>query len=251
MLTLYADCLQSIRQSEKHSNSPRPVVVQGLYGLGFLLACIYHVCHMDEAGLIASRVMGLLGPFWRSADVYMAQWLLGRMWGHALKASHPVTAGVAPCLQNPGVAPGGHKQQQRIWPSGSQSLDSTLTCFHSHIEVAPSMALPSIRNLPLFVRCSHLRRRLTQTPAEGACDAGMANTAFPALTLQSYLSKGQVTLAICSRMLLITMALTAGARIVCEGKPSKQWWPLRQGLVVTGKSSGTCCLLSETSCSID
>ena len=69
--------------------------MQALYGLGFLLACIYHVCHMDEAGLIASRVMGLSGAFWRSADVYMAQWLLGRMFGHALNASHPVTAGKA------------------------------------------------------------------------------------------------------------------------------------------------------------
>ena len=69
--------------------------MQALYGMGFLLACIYHMCHMDEAGLMASRVMGLSGPFWRSADVYMAQWLLGRMWGHALKASHPVTAGMA------------------------------------------------------------------------------------------------------------------------------------------------------------
>lgn len=68
--------------------------MQALYGIGFLLACIYHVCHMDEAGLIASRVMGLSGAFWRSADVYMAQWLLGRMWGHALQASHPVTAGM-------------------------------------------------------------------------------------------------------------------------------------------------------------
>ena len=67
--------------------------MQALYGVGFLLACIYHVCHMDEAGLIASRVMGLSGAFWRSADVYMVQWLLGRMWGHALNATHPVTAG--------------------------------------------------------------------------------------------------------------------------------------------------------------
>ncbi len=70
-------------------------MLQGLYGLGFLLACIYHVCHMDEAGLIASRIMGLSGPFWRSADVYMAQWLLGRMWGHALRVSHPLTAGMS------------------------------------------------------------------------------------------------------------------------------------------------------------
>ena len=70
-------------------------VMQALYGIGFLLACIYHVCHMDEAGLIASRVFGISGPVWRSADVYMAQWLLGRMWGHALKAFHPITSGMA------------------------------------------------------------------------------------------------------------------------------------------------------------
>lgn len=69
--------------------------MQVLYGVGFLLAAVYHVCHMDEAGLIASRVLGVSGPVWRSADVYMAQWLLSRMWGHALKASHPLTSGVS------------------------------------------------------------------------------------------------------------------------------------------------------------
>ena len=69
--------------------------MQVLYGVGLLLAAVYHVCHMDEAGLIASRVLGVSGPVWRSADVYMAQWLLSRMWGHALKASHPLTSGVS------------------------------------------------------------------------------------------------------------------------------------------------------------
>ena len=72
-----------------------PTILQVLYGVGFLLAGVYHVCHMDEAGLIASRVLGVPGPVWRTADVYMAQWLLSRMWGHALKASHPLTSGVS------------------------------------------------------------------------------------------------------------------------------------------------------------
>ena len=82
------------------------------------------------------------------------------------------------------------------------------------------------------------------------CDAGFANIAFPALILQSYLSRGQVTLAICARMLLVTMALTAGAKIVCEGLPAKQCWPQRRGLVVTGKSLSSCCLLCLAICNI-
>ena len=63
----------------------------------------------------------------------------------------------------------------------------------------------------------------------------MANMAFPALILHSYLDSGQVTLAVCSRALLITMALTTAAKVLCEGVSSQEVLPRRQGLIVTGK----------------
>ena len=62
----------------------------------------------------------------------------------------------------------------------------------------------------------------------------MANVAFPALVLQTYLSRGQVTLALCSRILLVTMALTAGAKVLCGGVP-KHWRLQKREQAVTGK----------------
>ena len=94
-------------------------LAQALYGIGFLLACIYHVCHMDEAGLIASSVFGISGPIWRSADVYMAQWLLSRMWGHALKASHPVTSGV-------------HQRPSHLGPIKAERVVTQRVCISMH-----------------------------------------------------------------------------------------------------------------------
>ena len=58
--------------------------------------------------------------------------------------------------------------------------------------------------------------------------------AFPALVLQTFLSRGQVTLALCSRMLLVTMALTAAARVLCRGVP-KHWRLQKREQTVTGK----------------
>ncbi|BDA49895.1 hypothetical protein COCOBI_15-0230 [Coccomyxa sp. Obi] len=63
--------------------------------IGFFLACIYHVCHMAPEGLVASKVLGVSGPVWRSLDVLFAQWLLGRTFGHAVAATHSVPVGVA------------------------------------------------------------------------------------------------------------------------------------------------------------
>lgn len=78
--------------------------------IGFVLACIYHVCHMAPEGLVASRVMGISGPVWRSLDVLYAQWLLSRTFGHAIGASHTVAKGaslllpaLAHCCQYPHV----------------------------------------------------------------------------------------------------------------------------------------------------
>ncbi len=61
--------------------------------IGFSLACIYHVCHMAPEGLVASKVLGVSGPVWRSLDVLFAQWLLGRTFGHAVAATHSVSVG--------------------------------------------------------------------------------------------------------------------------------------------------------------
>ncbi|CAL8465576.1 g5112 [Coccomyxa elongata] len=62
--------------------------------IGFTLACIYHVCHMAPEGLVASKVLGVSGPVWRSLDVLFAQWLLGRTFGHAVAATHSLPVGV-------------------------------------------------------------------------------------------------------------------------------------------------------------
>jgi hypothetical protein len=54
------------------------------FGLGFLLAVIYHVAHLD--GLEESSVFGVSGSLWRSLDILVAQSLLARTLGHALGA---------------------------------------------------------------------------------------------------------------------------------------------------------------------
>lgn len=69
------------------------IALQVVFSVGFLLACVYHICHMAEEGLVASSVLGISGPVWRSLDILFAQWLLGRTFGHALGASHKLTAG--------------------------------------------------------------------------------------------------------------------------------------------------------------
>jgi hypothetical protein len=33
--------------------------------LGFILACVYHICQMDADGLAAASVLGVPGPVWR------------------------------------------------------------------------------------------------------------------------------------------------------------------------------------------
>ena len=63
----------------------------------------------------------------------------------------------------------------------------------------------------------------------------MANGAFPALVVHSYLTKGQVTLGICARMLLVTMALTAVAKVSCEGDSIKHWFPRKRGSAIMGE----------------
>lgn len=63
----------------------------GLFSLGFVLAVIYHICHMNVDGLQSSTILGISGPLWRTFDIICAQWLLARTFGHAVGASHWVT----------------------------------------------------------------------------------------------------------------------------------------------------------------
>jgi hypothetical protein len=84
---------------EKPDSAPRPradplsspLPFQATYGLGFLLACVYHTAQMDPDGLAAATVAGVPGPVWRTWDILWAQWLLGRAFGHAVGATHVVT----------------------------------------------------------------------------------------------------------------------------------------------------------------
>ena len=75
------------------ATQPR-IHVQALFSLGFALASLYHICHMHEAGLQESSLLGISGPVWRTFDILCAQWLLGRTFSHAIGASHWVTRGM-------------------------------------------------------------------------------------------------------------------------------------------------------------
>ena len=59
--------------------------------------------------------------------------------------------------------------------------------------------------------------------------------AFPALVVQLGAMSGQVTLALCARMLLITLALTAVVKVVMEVSSAAWCYPSRQGMSVLGK----------------
>ena len=65
--------------------------------------------------------------------------------------------------------------------------------------------------------------------------AGVANAAFPALVVQSCLTAGEVTLALCARTLLATMALTAVAKVASEGVSAMAAYPRRRGLAMMGE----------------
>jgi len=69
---------------------------QALFSLGFVLAVVYHICHMNVDGLQSSTILGISGPLWRTFDIICAQWLLARTFGHAVGASHWVTQGRLP-----------------------------------------------------------------------------------------------------------------------------------------------------------
>ena len=68
--------------------------LQILFSIGFSLAAIYHVCHIQEEGLQSSTFLGISGPLWRTGDIIVAQWMLARTFGHAVGASHCVTKGL-------------------------------------------------------------------------------------------------------------------------------------------------------------
>lgn len=62
-----------------------------LYTIGFLLATLYHLCHMDSVGLEHSSLLGVPGPVWRRWDIASAMMCLARVWGIALGACQQVT----------------------------------------------------------------------------------------------------------------------------------------------------------------
>ncbi|KAK9810823.1 hypothetical protein WJX73_010228 [Symbiochloris irregularis] len=66
-----------------------------VFSVGWWLATMYHVCHLDPRGLQNSSLLGIPGPVWRTWDIVSAQWLLGRTWGETLGAQHPVTLGIS------------------------------------------------------------------------------------------------------------------------------------------------------------
>lgn len=68
-------------------------LLQAVFSLGFALASLYHMCHMHQAGLSESSLLGVSGPVWRTFDILCAQFLLGRTFSHAIGASHWVTHG--------------------------------------------------------------------------------------------------------------------------------------------------------------
>lgn len=57
-----------------------------LFGIGFLLAVVYHVAHMMPGGISGAVVLGLPGSTWRTLDILWAQALLARLLGHGLGA---------------------------------------------------------------------------------------------------------------------------------------------------------------------
>lgn len=60
--------------------------------------------------------------------------------------------------------------------------------------------------------------------------------AFPALVVQLGVASGQVTLALCARMLLIALALTAVVKVVMENSLGAWCYLSRRGMSVLGKS---------------
>ena len=79
-----------------YRNSQGPgMPAQVIFGGGFLLASFYHYCHLS--GLAFSQLFGITGHRWRSLDVTFANFCLGRTFGHALGARHPVSVGTSHC----------------------------------------------------------------------------------------------------------------------------------------------------------
>ncbi|GAB4814400.1 hypothetical protein N2152v2_001446 [Parachlorella kessleri] len=66
-----------------------------LFGIGFWLASIYHICQLHPEGLPAASVLGLPGPVWRTLDILGAQCLLARTFGHAIGATTQLVSGVS------------------------------------------------------------------------------------------------------------------------------------------------------------
>ena len=59
--------------------------------------------------------------------------------------------------------------------------------------------------------------------------------AFPALVVQSGVMSGQVTLALCARVLLLALVLTAVVKVVVENSTGAWCYASRRGMSVLGK----------------
>ena len=66
--------------------------------------------------------------------------------------------------------------------------------------------------------------------------AGVSAVAFPALVVQLGVTSGQVTLALCARVLLMALALTAVVKVVMEDSSAALCYPTRRGMSVLGRS---------------
>lgn len=62
------------------------------YSLGFFLAVVYHLAHIE--GLENSNLLGIPGSLWRSLDILCAQTLLSRTLGHAVGAHTSLVSGI-------------------------------------------------------------------------------------------------------------------------------------------------------------
>lgn len=67
--------------------------MQMIFSSAAFLATGYHICHMQPGGLHTAQLLGMSGATWRSLDVVVAQYCLGRTLCHALDGKHWLTRG--------------------------------------------------------------------------------------------------------------------------------------------------------------
>ena len=157
-----------------------------LFTIGFFLAVVYHICHMDDRGLHSSNVFGISGPVWRTWDILFAQWLLGRTFGEVLGAQHTLTMGKLTIC---------HTYVLHCSDRGRQRKEATLLLFEQN------------STHPRFIR--NMR-------------AGVSNAIFPAAAVAIFSQQNVPTLGAFNKTLAAIMLATLASKLVTEGK---QGWP--------------------------